>query len=160
MAPRRPPPMDGSSRPETKVHRGTATYVRLHCFVRLMCLPLAVYSDCAQFLCGKRTIFVLQWCTGRLGLCAFFGTDSELWQFSVSEPCSPQPPVTQTVETVEKVPFQKMIFEKWERNAKKRLVFGVPHSIVATFWRFSSLLWEIFMNIFRTRGFSTVSLGS
>jgi hypothetical protein len=28
-----------------------------------------------------------------------------------------------------------------------------------TFWQFFSLLWEIFMNIFRTRGFSTVSLG-
>jgi hypothetical protein len=26
--------MDGSSGPETKVHRGTATYVRLHCFAR------------------------------------------------------------------------------------------------------------------------------
>jgi hypothetical protein len=29
---------------------------------------------------------------------------------------------------------------------------------LATFWQFLSLLWEIFMNIFRTRGFSTVSL--
>jgi hypothetical protein len=67
--------------------------------------------------------------------------------------------VTPAVETVEKVPFQKMIFEKWDRNAEKRLVFGVPHNIVATFWRFLSLLWEIFMNIFRTKGFSTVSLG-
>ena len=36
-------------------------------------------------------------CTGRLGLCAFFGVIPELWQFSVSEPCSPQPPVTHTV---------------------------------------------------------------
>src|SRR6266511_5635662 len=32
--------MDGSSGPETKVHRGTATKARLHCFVRLICLPL------------------------------------------------------------------------------------------------------------------------
>ncbi|HET8671631.1 MAG TPA: hypothetical protein VFM05_13715, partial [Candidatus Saccharimonadales bacterium] len=39
-APRRPPPMDGSSGPETKVHRGTATKARLPCFVRLICLPL------------------------------------------------------------------------------------------------------------------------
>ncbi|HLO33998.1 MAG TPA: hypothetical protein VK249_32940 [Anaerolineales bacterium] len=68
--------------------------------------------------------------------------------------------VTPTVETVEKVPFQKMIFEKWDRNAEKRLVFGVPHNILATFWQFLCLLWEIFMNIFRTRGFSTVSLGA
>jgi hypothetical protein len=29
-----------------------------------------------------------------------------------------------------------------------------------TFWQFFSLLWEIFVNIFRTTGFSTVSLGS
>jgi hypothetical protein len=36
-------------------------------------------------------------CTGRLGLCAFFGAGSELWQFSVFEPVSPQPPVTQAV---------------------------------------------------------------
>jgi len=40
MALTRPPPMDGSSGPETKVHRGTATDARLHCFVRLICLPL------------------------------------------------------------------------------------------------------------------------
>jgi hypothetical protein len=49
--------------------------------------------------------------------------------------------------------------KKWDRNAKKRLVIDVPHNILATFWQFFSLLWEIFMNIFRTRGFSTVSLG-
>jgi hypothetical protein len=36
-------------------------------------------------------------CTGRLGLCAFFGVGFELWQFSVSELCSPQPPVTRAV---------------------------------------------------------------
>jgi hypothetical protein len=55
--------------------------------------------------------------------------------------------------------FPKIIFEKWERNAEKCLVFGVPHNILATSWQFLSLLWEIFMDIFRTRGFSTVSLG-
>jgi hypothetical protein len=53
-----------------------------------------------------------------------------------------------------------MIFEKWDRNAKKRLVFGSPHSILARFRRFLRLLWEIFMNMFRTSGFSTVSLGA
>jgi hypothetical protein len=36
-------------------------------------------------------------CTGRLGLCAFFGVVSELWQFPVCKPVSPQPPVTQAV---------------------------------------------------------------
>jgi hypothetical protein len=35
--------------------------------------------------------------TGRLGLAAFFGHFSELEQFSVSSPFSPQPPVTQAV---------------------------------------------------------------
>jgi len=62
------------------------------------------------------------------------------------------------VETVEKVPFQKLIFEKWEGNAKKRLVFGAPHNILVRFWLFFSPLWEIFLNIFRTTGFSIVSL--
>jgi hypothetical protein len=41
--------------------------------------------------------------------------------------------VTQTVETVEKVPFQKLIFEKWDRNIEKRLVFYVPKNILAIF---------------------------
>src|SRR6266498_811254 len=35
--------------------------------------------------------------TGRLGLCPFFGDVSELWQLSVSELFSPQPPVTRAV---------------------------------------------------------------
>jgi hypothetical protein len=30
--------------------------------------------------------------------------------------------------------FSKIIFEKWERNAKKHLVLGVPHNILAIFW--------------------------
>jgi hypothetical protein len=82
----------------------------------------------------------------------------------LSTPAHPQVPLqgaprTQAVETVEKVPFQKLIFEKWERNIENRLIFYFPKNILATFWQFFSLLWEIFMNIFRTRGFSTVSLG-
>jgi hypothetical protein len=44
--------------------------------------------------------------------------------------------VTRAVETVEKVSFQKMIFEKWKRNAEKRLVLDVPHNISAIFWQF------------------------
>jgi hypothetical protein len=71
----------------------------------------------------------------------------------------PRPSVTQAVETVEKVPFQKSVFEKWERNTEKCLVFGLPHNILAMFWQFFGLLWEIFMSIIRTTGFSTVSLG-
>jgi hypothetical protein len=35
----------------------------------------------------------------------------------------------QTVETVEKVPFQKLIFEKGDRNAEKHLVFCVLNNI-------------------------------
>jgi hypothetical protein len=42
-------------------------------------------------------------------------------------------PGTQAVETVEKVPFQKLIFEKWDRNIEKRLVFCVLNSILAIF---------------------------
>jgi hypothetical protein len=53
-----------------------------------------------------------------------------------------------------------MIFEKWDRNAKKRLVFGSPRNSLARFWRFLSLSWEIFTNIFQPMGFSTVSLGT
>jgi hypothetical protein len=41
--------------------------------------------------------------------------------------------VSQTVETVEKVPFQKLIFEKWDRNIEKRLVFYVLKNILAIF---------------------------
>ena len=40
---------------------------------------------------------------------------------------------TQAVETVEKVPFQKLIIEKWDRNIEKRLVFCVPNNILAIF---------------------------
>jgi len=36
-------------------------------------------------------------CTGQVGFCAILGTGSETWQFSVSKPVSPQPPVMQAV---------------------------------------------------------------
>jgi hypothetical protein len=84
--------------------------------------------------------------------------------FSVSTASlSPPPPsgypqgATQTraVETVEKVSFQKLFLKSGTETLKSVwfLVFRT------TFWQFLSLLWEIFMNIFRTRGFSTASLG-
>jgi hypothetical protein len=69
-------------------------------------------------------------------------------------------PVTRAVETVEKVPFQKLIFEKWDRNIEKRLVLYVSNNILTIFEPFLSLLWEFFVKIFQTKGFSTVSLGS
>jgi hypothetical protein len=47
-----------------------------------------------------------------------------------------------------------------ERSAEKCLLIGGPHNILATSWRFLGPLSEIFMNIFRSRGFSTVSLGT
>jgi hypothetical protein len=95
-----------------------------------------------------------------LGILARFQAFFYALSFSTSDGVPPLAParVTQTVETVEKVPFQKLIFEKWEGNTKKRLIFGAPHNILVRFWLFFSLLWEIFMNIFRIRGFSTVSL--
>jgi hypothetical protein len=40
---------------------------------------------------------IIPWCTGRLGLGAFFGAGSELWLFFVSLVGSPQPPVTLAV---------------------------------------------------------------
>jgi hypothetical protein len=73
---------------------------------------------------------------------------------------SHHPPPTQTVETVEKVPFQKLIIEKWDRNIEKRLVFCVLNNILAIFEPFLSLLWEIFVGISQAKGFSIVSLGA
>jgi hypothetical protein len=72
----------------------------------------------------------------------------------------PRRGITQVVETVEKVPFQKLIFEKWDRNIEKRLVLYVSYNILAIFEPFLSLLWEFFVKVFQTKGFSTVSLGS
>ena len=42
-------------------------------------------------------------------------------------------PQTQAVETVEKVPFRKLIFGKWDKNIEKRLVFCLPNNILAIF---------------------------
>ena len=65
-------------------------------------------------------------------LFAWLGVDSD--KIALSRPAHQR--VTRAVETVEKVPFQKMIFEKWERNAEKRLVLDVPHNISAIIWQF------------------------
>ncbi len=93
---------------------------------------------------------------GRLGLCAFFGLVPELWRFSVSKLFSPQPPVTRAVETVEKVPFRKLIFGKCDKNIGQCLVFCVPNNILAIL----RPLWEIFVQLFQAKSFSTVSLGA
>jgi hypothetical protein len=45
----------------------------------------------------------------------------------------PPLPVTPAVETVEKVPFQKLTFEKWGENIEERLVFCVPNNVLAIF---------------------------
>jgi len=42
-------------------------------------------------------------------------------------------------ETVEKVPFQKLIIEKWDKNIEKHFVFCVLNNILAIFWCFLSL---------------------
>ena len=39
------------------------------------------------------------------------------------------------VEAVEKVPFQKLMFEKWDTNIEKRLVFLCSNKIFAIFER-------------------------
>jgi hypothetical protein len=49
----------------------------------------------------------------------------------LSTPAHPQ--VTHTVETVEKVPFKKLIIEKWDGYIEKHIVFGVPHNIFGGF---------------------------
>jgi uncharacterized protein YutD len=54
--------------------------------------------------------------------------------------------VTQTVETVEKVTFQKMIFEKWDRNTEKHLVFCVLSNILAIFEPVVGDFYEHFSN--------------
>jgi hypothetical protein len=64
-----------------------------------------------------------------------------------------------TVETVEKVPFQKLIIERWDRNIEKHLVVCVQNNFLAIYEPFLSLLWEIFVGISQAKGFSTVSLG-
>jgi len=51
----------------------------------------------------------------------------------VGKSSSLQPPVPRAIETVEKVPFQKMISEKWDRNTEKHLVFCVLSNILAIF---------------------------
>jgi hypothetical protein len=43
--------------------------------------------------------------------------------------------VPRAVEAVEKVPFQKLMFEKWDRNIEKRLVFLCSNKILAIFER-------------------------
>jgi hypothetical protein len=54
--------------------------------------------------------------------------------------------VTPIVETVEKVPFQKMIFEKWDRNTEKHLVFCVLSNILAIFEPVVGDFYEHFSN--------------
>ena len=95
----------------------------------------------------------MHWTLGILRHFQAFSTPEQNPALEVLSTPAPAP-VTQTVETVEKVPFQKMIYEKWDGNIKKRLVFMFRR----TFWRFLSLLWEIFVKIFLAKSFSTVSL--
>ena len=40
--------------------------------------------------------------------------------------------VERVVGTVEEVPFQKMIAEKWDRNTKRRLSICAPNNILAS----------------------------
>jgi hypothetical protein len=58
---------------------------------------------------------------------------------------NPHPPPMQTVETVEKITFQKLTFEKWGRNIEERLVFCVPNNILAIFEPVA----EIFVRVFK-----------
>jgi hypothetical protein len=42
--------------------------------------------------------------------------------------------------------LSKVIFEKWERNAEKRLVFGVPDNILSIFKPVVGDFYEHFLN--------------
>jgi hypothetical protein len=57
---RRLPPMDGSSGPETKVHRGTAMVLGRHASPLLCTAYMSATSQytpvASLFLCGKRTV--------------------------------------------------------------------------------------------------------
>jgi hypothetical protein len=88
---------------------------------------------------------------------SFFQLDG----FAVPAPAqvSPSGTMAQAVETVEKVTFQKLFLKSGKETSKKRLIFGAPHNILVRIWIFFSLLWEIFLNLFRAKGFSRVSLG-
>jgi hypothetical protein len=55
-------------------------------------------------------------------------------------------PVPPAVETVEKVPFQKLTFEKWRKNIEERLVFCVPNNILAIFEPVVGAFCESFSN--------------
>src|SRR5215211_5230650 len=56
MAPRRPPPLDGSSGPETQVHRGTATISASPLLCTAYVSATSQYTPVAPlFLSGKRT---------------------------------------------------------------------------------------------------------
>jgi len=60
-----------------------------------------------------------------------------------------QPPVTRAVETVEKVPFQKLLFEKWDGYIEKHLLLGVPDNIFGDFLSCCGR----FLRIFSIKGF-------
>ena len=47
--------------------------------------------------------------------------------------------ITHTVETVEKVPFQKLFLKSGRETPKIALLFGLLHNILALFWLFFSL---------------------
>jgi hypothetical protein len=70
-----------------------------------------------------------------LGILARFQAFIYASAFSQSDGVPPPAPprVTQTVETVEKVPFRKLIFGKWDKNIEKRLVFCVQDNILVIF---------------------------
>jgi hypothetical protein len=52
----------------------------------------------------------------------------------------------QTVETVEKSHFSKIIFEKWDKNIEKRLVFYVQAQIMTVFEPVVGDFFEFFTN--------------
>jgi len=132
-------------------HSATALYGLLFCRLRVY----SVQNRTVSRVKNEPRSFLVHLTGGILRHFQAFSTPRQNPALEVlSHPAHPQ--VTQTVETVEKVSFQKL-FLKSGRKTLKSALFIVFR---ATFWRFSSLLWEIFVNIFQARSFSTVSLGA
>jgi len=97
----------------------------------------------------------------QMGFCAFFRHFPASGLYSPQAESASRPKSTNAHRwDCRKGPFQKLIFEKLDSNIEKRLIFYVSNNILAIFEPFLSMLWEFFVKIFQTRGFSTVSLGA
>jgi hypothetical protein len=125
MAPRRPPPMDGSSGPETKVQRGIVGHTTLHCFVRLMRLPIHSILPLRSCFFAERGCThspMVQW-TGRyaarfvsgfsgFGFSRFDGESQPAHQYP-AESCGAYPLGTYTLGVLAQSPYGDDDASRW-----------------------------------------------